>query len=170
MKSGRNLTAFESQKYGKSKSLRYVKGTDEPVYPISYTQHCIPMSRKRTINCYTPEGRKGLHDNLKINTRLMLALMRCPVGNKSVELADNRISLFWGGSSPSTSFDCSGFVCWVLNKSGAMSIERTTATGIYNRCTVINKADAKPGDLIFFTGTYNSPGPISHIGIYVGME
>ena len=74
----------------------------------------------------------------------------------------------WGGSSPSTSFDCSGFVCWVLNKSGAMSIERTTATGIYNRCTVINKADAKPGDLIFFTGTYNSPGPISHIGIYVG--
>lgn len=74
----------------------------------------------------------------------------------------------WGGSSPSTSFDCSGFVCWVLNKSGAMSIERTTATGIYNRCTVIPKSEAKPGDLIFFTGTYNSPGPISHIGIYVG--
>ncbi len=74
----------------------------------------------------------------------------------------------WGGSSPSTSFDCSGFVCWVLNKSGAMSIERTTATGIYNCCTVINISEAKPGDLIFFTGTYNSPGPISHIGIYVG--
>jgi len=94
VKSGRKLTAFESQKYGKSKSLRYVKGTEEPVYPISYTQHCIPMSKKRAINCYTPEGRKGLHDNLKINTRLMLALMRSPVGNKSVELADNRISLF----------------------------------------------------------------------------
>ncbi len=74
----------------------------------------------------------------------------------------------WGGSSPSTSFDCSGFVCWVLNQSGAMSIERTTATGIYNRCTVIPKSEAKRGDLIFFTGTYNSPGPISHIGIYVG--
>lgn len=74
----------------------------------------------------------------------------------------------WGGSSPSTSFDCSGFVCWVLNQSGAMSIERTTATGIYNRCTVIPKSEAMPGDLIFFTGTYNSPGPISHIGIYVG--
>ncbi len=74
----------------------------------------------------------------------------------------------WGGSSPSTSFDCSGFVCWVLNQSGAMSIERTTATGIYNRCAVIPKSEAKPGDLIFFTGTYNSPGPISHIGIYVG--
>ena len=74
----------------------------------------------------------------------------------------------WGGSSPSTSFDCSGFVCWVLNKSGAMSIERTTATGIYNRCTVIPRSEAKPGDLIFFTRTYNSPGPISHIGICVG--
>ena len=61
----------------------------------------------------------------------------------------------WGGSSPSTSFDCSGFVCWVLNKSGAMSIERTTATGIYNRCTVIPRSEAKPGDLIFFTRTYN---------------
>ncbi len=74
----------------------------------------------------------------------------------------------WGGSAPATSFDCSGFVCWVLNQSGAMSIERTTATGIYNRCTVIPKSEAQPGDLIFFTRTYSSPGPISHIGIYVG--
>lgn len=74
----------------------------------------------------------------------------------------------WGGSTPQTSFDCSGFVCWVLNQSGVMQIERTTATGIYNRCTVIPKENARPGDLVFFTGTYNSPGPISHIGIYVG--
>lgn len=74
----------------------------------------------------------------------------------------------WGGSSPATSFDCSGYVCWVLNQSGAMSIERTTATGIYNRCTPIPKSEAQPGDLIFFTRTYSSPGPISHIGIYVG--
>ena len=94
VRNGRKLTAFESQKYEKSKSLRYVRGTDEPVYPISYTQHCIPMSKKRAINCYTPEGRKGLHDNLKINTRLMLMLMRQHVQNKSVELVDNRISLF----------------------------------------------------------------------------
>lgn len=74
----------------------------------------------------------------------------------------------WGGSSPATSFDCSGYVCWVLNQSGAMSIECTTATGIYNRCTPIPKSEAQPGDLIFFTRTYSSPGPISHIGIYVG--
>lgn len=94
VRNGRKLTVFESQKYGKSKSLRYVKGTDEPVYPISYIRHSIPLSRKRAINCYTPAGRKGLHDNLKINVNLMLALMRQPIGNRSVELADNRISLF----------------------------------------------------------------------------
>lgn len=94
VRSGRKLSVFESQKYGKSKSLRYVKGTDEPVYPISYVQHNVPLSRKRAINCYTPEGRKGLHDNLRINVNLMLALMRQPIGNRSVELADNRISLF----------------------------------------------------------------------------
>ena len=78
VRNGRKLTVFESQKYGKSKSLRYVKGTDEPVYPISYIRHSIPLSRKRAINCYTPAGRKGLHDNLKINVNLMLALMRQP--------------------------------------------------------------------------------------------
>ena len=94
VRNGRKLTVFESQKYGKSKSLRYVKGTDEPVYPISYIRHSIPLSRKRATNCYTPAGRKGLHDNLKINVNLMLALMRQPIGNRSVELADNRISLF----------------------------------------------------------------------------
>lgn len=94
VRNGRKLTVFESQKYGKSKSLRYAKGTDEPVYPISYIRHSIPLSRKRAINCYTPAGRKGLHDNLKINVNLMLALMRQPIGNRSVELADNRISLF----------------------------------------------------------------------------
>lgn len=94
VRNGRKLTVFESQKYGKSKSLRYVKGTDEPVYPISYIRHSIPLSRKRAINCYTPAGRKGLHDNLKINVNLMLTLMRQPIGNRSVELADNRISLF----------------------------------------------------------------------------
>ena len=94
VRNGRKLTVFESQKYGKSKSLRYVKGTEEPVYPISYIRHSIPLSRKRAINCYTPEGRKGLHENLKINVNLMLALMRQPIGNRSVELADNRISLF----------------------------------------------------------------------------
>lgn len=74
----------------------------------------------------------------------------------------------WGGSSPSTSFDCSGFVCWVLNQSGTASIGRTTAQGIYNQCALISPTEAKPGDIIFFTGTYDSRSPVTHVGIYVG--
>ena len=74
----------------------------------------------------------------------------------------------WGGSSPSTSFDCSGFVCWVINKSGAGSIGRTTAQGILNYTTPIAPSEAKPGDIIYFTGTYDSGSAVSHVGIYVG--
>lgn len=74
----------------------------------------------------------------------------------------------WGGSTPATSFDCSGFVCWVYTKSGVYNLPRTTASGIYSQCSIVPKAEAKPGDLIFFTRTYASPGPVSHIGIYVG--
>jgi len=73
----------------------------------------------------------------------------------------------WGGSSPSTSFDCSGFVSWVINHSG-WNMGRLTAQGLFNNCTPVTSANAKPGDLIFFTGTYDSPGPVSHVGIYVG--
>lgn len=74
----------------------------------------------------------------------------------------------WGGSSPSTSFDCSGFVCWVINQSGAGNIGRTTAQGIFDACAKIAPSEAKPGDIVFFTGTYNSGSAVSHVGIYVG--
>ena len=72
----------------------------------------------------------------------------------------------WGGSSPSTSFDCSGFVSWVINHSG-WDVGRLGAQGLYNICTPVTAAQAKPGDLIFFQGTYDVTG-VSHVGIYVG--
>lgn len=74
----------------------------------------------------------------------------------------------WGGSSPSTSFDCSGFVCWVINNCGnGWSVGRTTANGLRGKCSYVSPADAQPGDLIFFEKTYNTAGA-SHVGIYVG--
>lgn len=73
----------------------------------------------------------------------------------------------WGGSSPSTSFDCSGFVSWVLTNSGVCNTGRLGAQGLYNISIPVSSANAKPGDLIFFVGTYDTPG-VSHVGIYVG--
>ena len=74
----------------------------------------------------------------------------------------------WGGSSPSTSFDCSGFVSWVINHCGnGWNVGRLTADGLKNICAIIPRSEAKPGDLIFFQGTYNTTGA-SHVAIYVG--
>ena len=72
----------------------------------------------------------------------------------------------WGGSNPSTSFDCSGFVSWVINHSG-WNVGRLGAQGLCNICTLVSSANAKPGDLVFFEGTYDTDG-VSHVGIYVG--
>ena len=73
----------------------------------------------------------------------------------------------WGGSNPNTSFDCSGFVSWALTQSGVCNTGRLGAQGLYNISTPVSSANAKPGDLIFFVGTYDTPG-VSHVGIYVG--
>lgn len=74
----------------------------------------------------------------------------------------------WGGSSPSTSFDCSGFVYYVLNASGVYETSRKTAQGFYNACTPISASEAQPGDLIFFSGTYSTSDTVTHIGFYAG--
>lgn len=74
----------------------------------------------------------------------------------------------WGGSSPSTSFDCSGYVSWVVNHSGVGDVGRQTAQGLYNLCTPVGRAGMQPGDLVFFTGTYSTANPVTHVGIYVG--
>lgn len=74
----------------------------------------------------------------------------------------------WGGSTPETSFDCSGYVCWCLNASGVASVGRTNAQGLYNMCTPISREEAHPGDLIFFTGTHSAGHPVTHVAFYVG--
>ena len=72
----------------------------------------------------------------------------------------------WGGSTPETGFDCSGYVCWVYNQNG-YDVGRTTANGLWNKSQHISEAETKPGDLVFFEGTYDTPGK-SHVGIYLG--
>ena len=72
----------------------------------------------------------------------------------------------WGGSTPETGFDCSGYVCWVYNQNG-YDVGRATANGLWNKCQHISEAEAKPGDLVFFEGTYDTVGK-SHVGIYLG--
>lgn len=101
-KTGRVLTEIERKRYGKSAKLRYVAGSNEPIYPIGFIQHQHPMAKRRSACPYTQEGRIGIHDNLRVNTRLMLEMMRQPLYGRSVEYADNRISLFsaqWGKCS-----------------------------------------------------------------------
>ena len=98
-KKGRKLTETEKQLYGKSLTIRYISGSNEPIYPISYIKTKAPIGKRRCINPYTPEGRVGIHDNLRVNVSLMWLIMKQPLHNRSAEYADNRISLFtaqWG--------------------------------------------------------------------------
>ena len=96
---GRDLTKMELQRYGKSEQLKYMAQSKEPIYPISYVQCKNPMSQRRKVCAYTAAGRSEIHDDLRINTFLLLQLMRAPIYSRSTEYADNRISLFsaqWG--------------------------------------------------------------------------
>lgn len=100
-RTGRPLAPFEKERYSKSAMIRYVVGGKgpQPIYPIGYVQHKYPMSKKRSVNSYTPEGRAEIHNSLRINTELLTDLMRQPLYDRSIEYADNRISLFsaqWG--------------------------------------------------------------------------
>lgn len=98
-KTGRELTETEKYTYGKSKMLRYSTATKEPIYPIAYVQTRHPMAMSNSTCSYTPEGRKNLHKNLRINTKLLVELMKRPTMSKSVEFNDNKLSLFsaqWG--------------------------------------------------------------------------
>jgi 5-methylcytosine-specific restriction endonuclease McrA len=94
VRKGRELTKYERDKYGKSVMLRFVAGSNEPIYPIGYVQHKKPMAKKRSANPYSADGRIGVHDNLSINTALMRSMMEQPLNGRSVEYADNRISMF----------------------------------------------------------------------------
>ncbi len=93
-KNGRKLTDYEKKRYGKSKQLRYVAGSKEPIYPIGYVAHKNPMNKKLQACRYTKEGRKYLHDDLNLNTKLLTELMRKQQFNNSTEFMDNKLSLF----------------------------------------------------------------------------
>lgn len=108
----------------------------------------------------TGEGRLGYGEDAELDARAE-ALIR---------EAEKYLGMpyVWGGSSPETSFDCSGFVSYVINHSGiGLDVGRQTANGLRNLCTEVSRSEARPGDLIFFQGTYDTPGA-SHVGIYAG--
>lgn len=98
---------------------------------------------------------------------------REPFDDETVEALISEAERYLGmpytfGGTPPSSFDCSAFVCWVFSNSGVHDLPRTTAQGIYDQCGSVSREDAKPGDIIFFTGTYDAGRPVTHVGIYVG--
>lgn len=118
-------------------------------------------------NGYTPEGGAAGGPNIPNDPG-------SPMGDGTWEamLAEAEKYLgypyVWGGSSPSTSFDCSGYVSWVINHSGVGNVGRLGAQALFNITTPVSRENARPGDLIFFTGTFSCNTPVSHVGIYVG--
>lgn len=94
VRKGRPLSVIEKQRYGRSRRLRFIAGSNEPIYPIGQVRRTRPQCKQRSWCAYSLEGRKGLHDNLSINTSVMIALMQQSLTGKSAEYADNRISLF----------------------------------------------------------------------------
>lgn len=93
-RSGRPLTEAEKKRYGKTKTWRYVAGSNEPIYPLGHIQHKNPMAKKRAICRYTPEGRQEIHENLNLNVKLLMKLMQTRHYDASVEFSDNKLSLF----------------------------------------------------------------------------
>lgn len=93
-RTGRPLTKAEIGLYGNTPMMRFVAGSNEPIYPIGYVQHRPPWTKKRKSNLYSTEGRKEIHDNLRINTSLMVQMMNSKLKSESAEFSDNRISLF----------------------------------------------------------------------------
>lgn len=93
-KTGRELTEFEAGKYGNSKAMRYIKASGEPIYPLGVDAPRPPISKNLTSCDYTEEGRRGRHDNLRMNTRLLINLMNSPTPQRSIEYNDNKLSLF----------------------------------------------------------------------------
>lgn len=93
-KTGKPLTDFEQERYGKCKMLRYIRHGKTPIYPISYVQPHPPISKKRSVCCYTEEGRKGIHDNLRLDKNILIQLMKEKIYDQSSEFADNRLSLY----------------------------------------------------------------------------
>lgn len=93
-KEGNTLTEFEKKRYGKCKMLRYTRHGKYPIYPISYVQPHPPISKRRKVNSYTSEGRKGLHDNLTLDKNILVQLMQEKVYDVSTEFADNKLSLY----------------------------------------------------------------------------
>lgn len=115
-------------------------------------------------------NRKQLSELREKERSLKLSLSSVDYADKLFAEAEKYLGMpyVFGGSTPETSFDCSGFVCYSVTHSGVMSLPRTTAQGIYNQCVKISASEAKRGDIIFFQGTYDAGETVTHVGFYAG--